>query len=126
MSINVIWDDEEKRVLLFAFAGRWTLDDLRAARDQAIAMMDSVPHRVDIILHLQHSADIPAGVIQEFRQGMVMAPDNLGALVLVGHNALVRITLSVFHQLYRHMSDTVWARGTLDQARAALVERDYR
>ena len=46
---TVTWYDDEKTILLFDISGTVSWDEFAVATDQACEMIDSVPHRVDII-----------------------------------------------------------------------------
>lgn len=103
MSIQVGWFNEEKTLIQYEFVGVWSWDDLFGAIDEAVKLLDSVTHRVDIFLNLAKSTGIPSlsvNGLQRVANAPTATHPNMGIFVMVGMNAFARVSMDIFGKLY--------------------------
>lgn len=100
MPIKVEWETDEKVVLLSIYEGTWDLDEFYAATHVINTMMDSVDHKVHLILDMRKSRGLPKGFIGAIRITGKKRHPCLGTMVLVGGNLLVRMFNDMFLKLY--------------------------
>ncbi len=103
MTVNVTWFNEEKTLIHYDFEGRWTWEDLYKAIDDALALLNSVTHRVDIFLDTSNSVSVPNLNVAGLRR-VASAPTathpNTGIFVMVGLKSFIRIAFDIFARIY--------------------------
>ncbi len=102
-TILVTWYNQEKTIIRYTFPKSWTWEDLYIAIDNAAAMLDTVKHRVCILLDLTASERVPSLNVMGL-QRVANAPTakhpNMGIFVMVGMRPFVRAVADVFFRLY--------------------------
>lgn len=88
MKINVAWDNDEKTILYYQFEKGWSWNDLREIFSEGYTMLDSVDHRVDVIMDFSEASMFaPSGAINQARHvSNNPRHENIGLTVLVGSN----------------------------------------
>lgn len=100
MAIRVAWGSEDKTLLLNVYEGTWTLDEFYQAVRETNALLDSVNHKVNIILDVRHSGLFPRGFMSAVRMLQQNPHRNNGIMVLVGVNTFVRVFYDTFLKLF--------------------------
>jgi len=116
MGVSICWDDEEQTIVRYDFEGRWTWEEFYPAYEQAIAMEKSVPHRIDVILDMLNSYNIPLNAITHVRSISKKQPENLGLSVFVTTSAVVLSLYRVGMQFDAGLSRYFAAASTLEEA----------
>jgi hypothetical protein len=89
MSIELLWDNEEKTILRHVYVGRWTWEELREKDADLKLMLASVEHPVDMIIDMRESFFLPNGpTIGNLRNAERSLPPNARSVILVGGNLL--------------------------------------
>lgn len=125
MPIRVYWEDEKQALVRYDFEGRWTWDELYTAYYQAIAMENSVSHRVDIILDMRKSGFIPANALLHMKNFSDKQPPNVGLSIFVTPNAFVSALYSTAIRFYAKIGFYFRLVKTLDQA-YTMIEDAHR
>ncbi len=127
MAVNVVWEDEQKEVLLLVFDAPWTLRDFQNAVRLSYEMMDTVDHAVNVIIDLRKGKEFPSNFITSLRRAVREPHPHNGLMALVGVNSFIRAFFDVFRRLYPVKSTTPLMRMVADYdeahaffARAAL------
>ncbi len=102
MSIRVIWDNEDKTILRYVYEGRWDQSEFGKAYAEAKTMLDTVNHKVGVIIDVQNSHLIPNGIISRSRNLVTTPSQNEGTNVIVGANAFIRSLVDTFSKVWRH------------------------
>lgn len=129
MAIQVNWDNDEQTIILYAFNGKWSWDDLFKALDKVESMAATVPHTVDAIIDLSSADLIPSGMIFSFdgnRQAKKLASRaerSRGEIVIAGANGFIRSIYDAFRAFDKKTAGGVHFTDTLDEARAYLALR---
>jgi hypothetical protein len=120
MGVNVSWDDPDQTILLFKFTAPWTMHDYAAAGDQEWIMLDSVGHRVDIILDLRCLDSLPSDMARCIWNAAAHVHLNRALLILVGEPHITQPFASVLRDVYpRSDGDIIQVESTYD-ARAII------
>lgn len=128
MTENIVaaWDNEEKTIIRVTYGLTWTWDDYFQADQAAQALLDSVDHRVDLILDMLNTA-LPADSLSRIptliRAGIGLARPNTGIVVLVGTSGYLRTLISAFQKVYPQESRRVFLVETLDEAYALIASK---
>lgn len=100
MGIQVMWENDERQVLLNVYEGAWNLDDFYAAVRETRRMMDSVTYTVGIIFDVSSSRTFPNGFMSAMRAISRKPHPNQGIMVIVGGNSFMRVFYDVFTRVY--------------------------
>ncbi len=122
MPITIRWFNAEHTIIQYEFEGRWSWEELHAAIEQVQALMNSVDHRVDIIVDVSGSRGIPAGAITQMRGGTLKASENWGMGVFVGTGAFIKALLNTFSRVYPQMGERYATADTPEAAHQIILE----
>ncbi len=100
MTIHVTWGNENKTVLINVYEGLWNLDDFYGAVRQTNALLDSVNHKVNIILDVGKSGLFPKGLMSAVRMLSQNPHPNNGMMAMVGCNVFVRVFYDTFMKVF--------------------------
>src|SRR5262249_16383022 len=124
MNIKVVWDNESKTTIRYIFTRGWTWVEFRDAASEAITMLDTVQHKVNVIMDVRDAGLIPQGAFNNAQKifGNKRHP-NINLTVLVGDSFLHRLT-EIVTKLYRPKAQQ-WDLAvvkTLEEAHKLLEE----
>ena len=119
MGIKVQWDNEEKTVLRWVFEEQWNKQDYYDVNDDLHKTLDTVSHKVNVILDMRKSRDLPKGFISTLRSEQFKQPhSNLGTMVSIGQNNFIRIFVNTFLRLYPTSATQFYMAESDEQAYA--------
>jgi|GEM_PF-4477948 hypothetical protein len=103
MSIEVRWQDDTQSVIIYDFERQWGWADMFGAIEAAAALMDSVDHKVSVVLELTKTQSIP-NINLASMQKLVTAPTashpNMTYFYIVGAKGYIRSMLDIFGRLF--------------------------
>lgn len=124
--ITALWDNPEQTVIRYHFEGAWGWKDLYAVIETAAAMMDTVEHRVCIVLDLRESRSVPTLNPSGLRH-LANAPTtnhrNMGIFVIVGANTFTRAMFDIFARLYPRAVEAYHMADSIERAYAIIKEK---
>jgi len=125
MGITVVWDNPEQTILRYIYNGQWNLDNFYQALQESRNMMDTVDHRVGLIIDVQNSKLVPNGVLSHGKNVGLHKHPNQGKSIIVGASGFVRTLFDVYKKVYRTSFDeAAYAfSATLDDARNLLLKQ---
>jgi len=124
MTISTSWFDPDKTIARYEFVGQWTWEEFEVAVREINLMLDSVPHRVDVIIDFSQSpGEPPRGVLSHIRGGTLNAPANWGGGVFVGISPFLRVLFNTFTRIEPKLSRRYAIADTAEAARALIVQR---
>ena len=96
MPYTVTWYDDEKTILLFDISGTVSWDEFAVATNQACEMIDSVPHRVDMIFD-DHIGMPQGNPFPQLRKSMKSFNErkNLVLSITVAHSRMTSLVESL-------------------------------
>lgn len=102
MSIKVSWDDEDqKKIIRWEFPEEWVWNDFYSALQHSRALTREVKYVVDVLVDMRHAEKLPKNVLTQTQVTLQTSPLNVGVVVVVGVNPLVRAAFNSFMRLYR-------------------------
>ena len=124
MTIITSWMDSEKTIARYEFVGRWTWEEMTVAIKEMYAMLDSVPHGVDIIIDLSRSpSEPPRGMLAHLRTGTMEARVNWNSGVFVGVSPFVRVLINTFRRVEPGLAKRYAVANTVDEALSIILKR---
>jgi hypothetical protein len=120
MNIDVNWDNETKTIIRYLYKNGWNWDDYFAAIKSAGELLDTVDHKVDIIMDFHNANLIPQGAITQVQRAFSHPRHpNIRLTIFVGANAFIR----AIEGIGRKLAPT--AAKKWDLAFAATLEEAY-
>lgn len=127
MPVSVEWDNPEKTIVRFIYAGKWTWEDFYKYIDQANSMMDTVDKPVVSIIDMSESSYLPPGAAMHIRNvvRMSMSHNNSNISVYLQAGRFLSAFMDVLNKSYPDlMSNTAWLyTDTLEEARQIAREQ---
>lgn len=121
MNIDVMWDNETKTIIRYLFKNGWNWDDYFAAIKAAGELLDTVDHKVDIVMDFHSANMIPQGAITQVQRAFSHPRHpNIALTIFVGANAFIRAIEGIGRKLAPSAAQK-W-----DLAFAATLEEAYR
>lgn len=120
MAIRVEWDDPSQNALRYVYEGSWNWDEFQQARKQARLLMDTVDHRVDIIIDVVQTGILPNNILSRANSIPRERHPNEGTIIIVGANPLIRFLYDVARRIYAEVIDYRGYRmvANLEEARS--------
>lgn len=124
MSINVLWDDEDRTVLRWNFIGKWTIQDFYDVYDKLNTALTESPHKVNVLLDMTESSQIPNGFMSALRSVRSRpAHDNMGVMASIGNSMFVRTFVNTFSKIYPPRKTAYYMVGSYEEAYALFAEQ---
>lgn len=123
MGIEVIWDDDTHTCIRYNVRGGWTFEDLRTARQEVHTLIAGRQEKIPIIIDLRGSQLLPENMFSHFGTRSYDGVDELGFMVFVGSNSLVRGMFASFQRIYPKRAVNWQFAANLDEARRLVQER---
>jgi hypothetical protein len=124
--VEVKWTNDEQNTIHYHFQRGWGWDDLDNAFKAAWTLMDTVNHKVDVILDFTASTmSVPGGALTHGRRIFSNKPHgNLRMTVLVGNRFISQLTEMARNFLPKGMDqwDLRFA-ASVEQAHGMIKER---
>jgi hypothetical protein len=105
MAIRVEWDDPDQTALRYIYEGSWNWDEFQQAKKQARLLMDSVDHKVDVIIDVVQTGVLPNNILSRANSIPRERHPNEGIIIIVGANPLIRFLYDVARRIYAEVID---------------------
>lgn len=118
------WDNDDKTVLRVTYHPGWSWNDLEENMTVEQDMLDSVPHRVDVIIDVRGTR-LPPGAIRrlpKIAQSPPYTHPNSGAVLMVGSPVFLKEVIGVYKRVYGQAAKLTMVQ-TLDEARAWITHK---
>jgi len=122
MPISLRWDDTNKTILRLTFWNEWVLDEFVESFHEALALLKSLPHNIDILIDLRIGSYIPNGniMLRYFRYMMDNLPDNVGTIVYINDDPVQQhhfhTQVHVYYSVRKRQRRRVFMVETAEQA----------
>ncbi len=103
MPIQVKWLDEEHKIILNKYTGKWDWTELFNAIEQSASLMDTVDHKVAVILDMSATNHVPTlnlGAMQKIVGARTSHHPNMTHFYMVGIKVYVRAMTDIFSRLF--------------------------
>jgi hypothetical protein len=126
MPVQIVWDDPEQRsIMLFELVGKWTWEEFYHAYEAQWEEVAEIGHRVDAIVDLTQSQQMPGGAINQVRRYSNRRPQTPGITVLAGANNYISAFIEAIQKLFSTLSQRTLPMQfakTVDEARAVIAK----
>ncbi len=127
MNIEVVWDNDQKTILRYIYGKSWTWADFNTAAKVAYDMLDTVDHKVSVIMDFQNANIIPQGAITQVQRAFSTPRHaNISTTLIVGSsaNTFLQAIAGVGRKLSRSNDWQLTFVSTLPEAYAQLASKD--
>ncbi|MBZ0310175.1 MAG: hypothetical protein K8I82_29210 [Anaerolineae bacterium] len=125
MSVQAVWDTDEKTTIRLDFIGEWTWDEIQRAIENVREMKAAVPNKIDVVVDLTQSAHfMPDSLLTNAKKFARAASSQWnGTLILIGAPLLVEVVGGRLHQIYpAFFKKEILFAASLEEARQMLVK----
>lgn len=124
MNIDLIWDNQTHSRILWCYLPDWTWQDFRVAVAEAVSMVRSVSHRVDVICDFGFTQPPTTGVLLgEWNAAFNYIPPNLGTLVVCNATPFVWSVIKIYIRIVAGVGVQVLTAPDQSTARLLLENR---
>ncbi len=122
---GIMWESSDKTLLRLNLGRGWTWHFFDTLIDSAFALIQEMPHDVDLIIHdedLGHQ--VPHGLpLDHFRRAADILPANVGYVCIVARDRLTHAMIRVLSEFNRNVRDKVCVVNTLEEAQNRILDR---
>lgn len=124
MTIEILWDDDDRRVLRYDIHSKWTWNEAQKAMKVIFQVMDESSH--DVICAIPHfigEMKMPSGGRKRFDSMTARNHPKAGLTVIVGATPRIKSVISAARGMYSLTGRSVDFEyaDTLDEARAKIA-----
>ncbi len=129
MPITIRWFDDTKRIVLWEFEGKWTLDELHAIYSESHNMCLTVPENTVIALvDMTRSPNtIPSSIFSTLKARKRSEVPNFDMAVIVSDSTLIKVFVNVMDQmpaLHEHFKVVLTREDALAFIEQRRVQRE--
>lgn len=124
MPISVRWNEDEKRILIQEFVGKWSLDEYYESAQIVVDEVKSQNHTVHVIGDLRRSASIPPGILSARSFLERTTPDNRGLIVIIGANSLLMMLIDIVRPVAPRFVNNLFFASSMEAALQMIAEWD--
>lgn len=84
MGVSVYWENSRHTAIVLKFTAPWTWDEYERVGTELEAMVQSVNHTVDVLIHIAEAGAIPTDSMFRLRELYHSTLPNLGEYVFIG------------------------------------------
>lgn len=122
MAVQVVWDDNEKRVIRQIYSGHVTIEDYYEATDQVTEMVSQVSHVVHSIMDRSAVISAPNSVLQALLYANNKLPDNIELNLIVNPSTYTRMITNIGRRIAPRVVHHIHYALTLAEARQIIQE----
>lgn len=123
MTVQLVWEDEHERVLRFDMDATWTWDEFFAAKTESYDLINSVPHKVGVIINIASRTALKPNLLQNTRKALSDKHPNTFVVVVVVTDELARTAIGLLYDTIRFSAMRIEFAASLDKARALIEQR---
>ena len=122
MPITSRWANPEKTIVYFIYEKPWNADEFLSGVKQVNALLDTVHHPVDMVIHMRDG--LPSLLeVGPFRTVMRNFHPSIRNTALVGASDFVRRTITTFMRVLGQQNHPFFFAATLEEAHYRLAQR---
>jgi hypothetical protein len=122
MAIRYYWQDDEKTLIRYELEGSWTWDELYGVLYEALQEIQAVGHRVDAIIDLRNTNNVPGAGLTNLKRISELNPSNSELSVFVTSSAFLRSLYEMGSRIHQGVARHYRIVPTMDEAEALIAE----
>jgi hypothetical protein len=121
MGITLGWDNPDKTTIKATIAAPYTWEELFAHWDTAVAMINTVPQTVHVIVLSESSGFPPGNALEQLNRITPTVPHNMGLVVMVTSSRFIEVINDNLVKLSPRLSRRGRVVTSLDEAHALIT-----
>ena len=106
MKVQVQWDNEEQKIVRYKFEQGWAWPDLHHALDEAGKLINTVSHRVDVIMDISNANLVPQGALSQINRAYNNPkPPNIGITIIVAPNSFMSAMVNMAKKIWGNKTE---------------------
>ncbi|RMG82404.1 MAG: hypothetical protein D6712_14690 [Chloroflexi bacterium] len=122
MGAQVSWEDDEHTIMRVVYTEPWRTQDIYDALEEITRMLDSVPHKVAIIVDVRSIKSIPRGVLKALYRVVSTDRPNEEMYYIVGANSVVRAIYNAAKTIYPAIGKLVTFASSIEEVPILIEE----
>lgn len=124
MGIQVVWDNEARKIIRWDIQGVWRSPEIYPAMRKSFQMADSFDREfaIDVIVNFLEAAAAPLDFIGPFTEAVITRIDRNYIIVLVGANDFEQTAAETLKKIYDFGHEVLFA-DSVDAARALIQQQ---
>ncbi|MEO8609145.1 MAG: hypothetical protein ABI690_14745 [Chloroflexota bacterium] len=123
MPINVAWDTEDQTIICYHFSEHWTWEEFFEARNQVLEQIDTVAHKVGVIMDTPPNIILPPNVLTHSLTSLRHMHPNTAIVVFIAGKSFLNMMVSMMAKMSRLSTNNIIVAANLDEARAIITKR---
>lgn len=99
MSISLEWGNPDKTILIMTYTSPWTWQEFEQTYRDLTEKMDSLNHKMDLIIDISHGGLPPQGAMLRFKKVTEIHHPCAGEVIFVGPRLLTQMVNSILSVL---------------------------
>jgi hypothetical protein len=120
--ISAAWLNTEHMAVVVTATPPWSWEEFHALQQRHQNTLDTLDHKVDLIVDFTHSGKFPPNAFRHLRTMRLRSHPNRGLVIMVGFNPYLQTVLNVLAQLNPTTTSRLRLVGTMDEARQLIQE----
>jgi hypothetical protein len=120
--ITAEWFNPEHTAVIVTAKPPWTWDEFYELQQRHQETLNSLGHKVDVVIDLTHSGKLPPNAFTHLRTMRLRSHPNRGMIIMVGFNPYLQTVLNVLAQLNPTTTKRLRLVGTLAEAKRLIQE----
>ncbi|MCA9912686.1 MAG: hypothetical protein KC496_05040 [Anaerolineae bacterium] len=116
MPVQVVWDDDEKRILRQIYSGHVTLQDYYAATDQVAEMASQVSHVVHSVMDRSQIISTPNSALPALLYANKHLPENIELRLIICPSVYTRMITNIGRRIAPRVIHHIHFAATLAEA----------
>lgn len=122
MPVQVVWDDEEKRIIRQIYSGHVTIEDYYAATDQVQEMVAQVSHVVHSIMDRTLVVSTPNSALPALLYANKNLPENIELRLIINPSVYTRMIVNIGRRIAPRVVHHIRYALTLEEAHQIIQE----
>lgn len=122
MPIAVVWDDDEKSIVVSKFADPWDWNDFYMAGETATMLAGTVSHPVALVSDISGTRSLPANAMVHFRAINRSSIPNVDLVLIVGGDTYTNTVIEMFQRLNKNEPINWIVVSSMSEARRQIAE----
>jgi hypothetical protein len=123
MAIKVVWDNPQHTIVRYIYDEKWTWDEFFQAREEAVALIDTVDYKVGVIMDAPPNVQLPPNILMHAKNVLQGRHENTVIVAFVATRPFLRAMFKALVQITRGRESTIVLCANVDEAREVIRDR---
>ncbi len=121
MPVHVSWDNADQTIVHYQMDRNWTWEEFFGAKARAQALINTVSHKVAVILETHHDGPLPTDLLGNIRNGLRTKHPRTALIIVVTTRPFIRTMIGTVRGLSPLSRARIELASDMDEARAIAL-----